>query len=549
MPPGAIAIMSQAPSNVVKTLPKRAFRIVLFGMPDAGKSSLLGALAQAAQAQEQVLSGKLIDRSHGLMELQRRLYEDRPRETLEEVVPFPIVLEPFPTKDGQLAGPVTEAVLFDCDGRVANELLARKDALTGDLGRRALAQAVLNADTLVLCVDVSAESAQLKRDFGQFARFLRVLERSRGQRTEIGGLPVYLVLTKCDLLAEADDSTVRWMDRIEERKRTVHQKFQEFLAQQATREQMPFGKINLNVWATAVRRPALVDAPAKAKEPYGVAELFRQCFDSARGFRERRRQATQRLGLALGLLSVLVAFMTLLALFFLATQRETEITRFEKEIRSFRAVHSETPADRLKEPRDLTVKELKHFQQNPLFHKMPDELKDYVLDHLQELEAYDRFVRKFEDYRKKENLPTSPRDAQTDAELAKMALALELYPVPEAYKTKWEGTDAGRRERDWPAEIEVMQKQVKVAVEKFDKLIELAKKIPETDSIKGRQALVVDINALLGNFPVLNNKPEQRVPGSRVTYGDILRFDRVNRVHAKWKDERENLKNMGLKIN
>jgi GTPase SAR1 family protein len=540
--------MSQAPSNVVTALPKQAFRVVLFGMPDTGKSSLLGALAQAAQSQEQVLSGKLIDRSHGLMELQRRLYEDRPRETLEEVVPFPIVLEPFAPKDGQLAGPVIEAVLFDCDGRVANELLARKDALTGGLSRRALAQAVLNADTLTLCVDVSAESAQLKREFGQFARFLRVLEHSRGQRTEVGGLPVYLVLTKCDLLAEATDSTARWMDRIEERKRTVHQKFQEFLAQQATREQMPFGKINLNVWATAVRRPALVDAPAKPKEPYGVAELFRQCFDSARGFRERRRQATQRLGLALGVLGVLVAFMTLLALFFLATQRETEISRFEKEIRGFRAVHNETPADRLKEPRQI-VKDLKHFQANPLFQRMPDELKDYVLDHLQELAAYDRFVRKFEDYRKKENLPTSPRDAQTDAELDKMALALEHCPVPDAYKTKWEGTDAMRREHDWPAEIEVMQKQVKVAVDKFDKLIELAKKIPETDSIKGRQTLVLEINALLDNFPIVNNKPEQRVPGSRVTYGDILRFDRVARKHAEWKDEREKLRNTGLKIN
>jgi GTPase SAR1 family protein len=546
--------MSQAPTNVVTAFAflERAFRIVLFGMPDAGKSSLLGAFAQAAQVQEHVLNAKLIDRNHGLMELQRRLYEDRPRETLEEVAFYPIVLEPFPTKDSQPTQPATEAILFDCDGRVANEVLARGDALTGDLGQRALVLAVLSADTLVLCVDVSAEAVRLKRDFSQFARFLRLLERYRGQRTEIAGLPVYLVLTKCDLLAQATDSTVQWMERIEDRKRTVHQKFQEFLAQQAAREQMPFGKINLHVWATAVKRPALADAPAKAREPYGAAELLRQCLDSARIFQQRRRQATQRLGLTLGVLGVLVVFMALLALFFVATQRETELGRLEKQIRSFRAEHSETPADRLKEPRDLTIKQLKHFQQDPLFDKMPEELRQFVAGHLQELETYDRYVRKFEEYRKKENLPTSPRDAQTDEELNKMAEALRQFPVPDKYKTEWEGTEAVRREHDWPAEIEAMRRHVKLATEKFDKLLKLAKDYrdyPDTGSIKGRRDILVEMNAILDNFPALNNKPEQRVPGSRVTYGDILRFDRVARKYAEWKEERDKLIQGGAKIN
>jgi len=47
--------------------------IVLFGMPAAGKSSLLGALGQAAQAQEHLLNGRLTDVSHGLDELRRRV--------------------------------------------------------------------------------------------------------------------------------------------------------------------------------------------------------------------------------------------------------------------------------------------------------------------------------------------------------------------------------------------------------------------------------------------------------------------------------------------
>src|SRR2546429_2690317 len=78
-----------------------AVRVVLFGMPDAGKSSLLGALAQAAQTQEHLLNGHLTDTSQGLTELQRRLYEEQPRETLEEVVPYPIAFQAFaPAQNG-----------------------------------------------------------------------------------------------------------------------------------------------------------------------------------------------------------------------------------------------------------------------------------------------------------------------------------------------------------------------------------------------------------------------------------------------------------------
>lgn len=535
--------MAQAPSPAAVVLPRRAYRIVLFGMPEAGKSSLLGALAQAAQLQEHALGAKLIDRTHGLMELQRRLYEDRPRETLEEVLPYPVVLEPFPTKDGQPPLPAAEAVLFDCDGRVANELLARRDALTGDLGRRALAQAVLGADTLVLCLDVSADSLRLKRDFAQFARFLRVLERSRGQRAEIGGFPVYLVLTKCDLLAGPTDISAAWMDHIEERKRAVHQKFQEFLAEQAAREQMAFGKINLHVWATAVKRPALVDAPPRPKEPYGVAELFRQCVESAQAFRQRRQQATQRLGVMLGVLGGLVAFMVVLALFFLATHRESEMSHFEREIRDFRTAHSETPADRLRQPRE-TLKQLRSMQQNPLFDKMPEELRQYVNGHGKELDAYEHYVGTFDKYLQSKKLPSAPRFADNERQLEEMAEALKRYPVPEEYRSAWETTEPVRREREWRGEIEVMRREVRLASEKFDTLLKLGRDYldyPITGTIKGQQDLLLNIKVVLGNFPLVNSSPEARIPGSFVTYGNVQHFQGVDRRFAAWKEMRKKL--------
>src|SRR5947209_19220098 len=89
-------------------------RVVLFGMPDAGKSSLLGALAQAARTQEHILNGRLIDKSQRLLELQRRLYEDRPRETLEEVATYDVALQPLSDKPGEPGAGVVSATLIDC---------------------------------------------------------------------------------------------------------------------------------------------------------------------------------------------------------------------------------------------------------------------------------------------------------------------------------------------------------------------------------------------------------------------------------------------------
>src|SRR5262249_20420247 len=232
-------------------------------------------------------NGHLTDATQGLTALQHRLYEGSPRETLEEVVPYPVAFDPFTPLGPNAATGHQEAILVDCDGRVANELLARRQSLEATTSEGTLARAVSEADTLVLVIDASAPPSQVDADFAEFGRFLRLLEQSRGRRSEVGGLPVFLVLTKCDLLAQPNDTPDAWMDRIEERKRQVDQRFQEFLARHRAEGPLPFGSIDLHLWATAVKRPALSGSPARPRDPYGVAELFRQCLDYASTFRGR----------------------------------------------------------------------------------------------------------------------------------------------------------------------------------------------------------------------------------------------------------------------
>src|SRR5262249_59500490 len=155
-------------------------------------------------------------------------------------------------------------------------------------------------------------------------QFLHLLEQSRGQRSDIAGLPVYLVLTKCDLLAQKADTAVAWMDRIEERKRQVDKRFKAFLAREAGVSPRGFGRVDLHLWATAVKRPALGDAPARPREPYGVAELFRQCLESARQFHQRRAHAGQRLTWMVGTAIAGLVAILLFGLIMLATQKSPE---------------------------------------------------------------------------------------------------------------------------------------------------------------------------------------------------------------------------------
>src|SRR5207244_13586828 len=48
------------------------------------------------------------------------------------------------------------------------------------------------------------------------------------------GLPVYLVLAKCDLLARADETPEAWLRDIEERKTDVSRRFRNFLIAEET---------------------------------------------------------------------------------------------------------------------------------------------------------------------------------------------------------------------------------------------------------------------------------------------------------------------------
>jgi hypothetical protein len=527
------------------TVSRDALRVVLFGMPAAGKSSLLGALAEAAQAQEHLLHGRLADVSQGLAELRHRLYDESPRRTVEEIVPYPVTFEPF--ADERDGGPA-RAMLIDCDGRVANDLLVRRQSLDAASPEGSLAYEVLQADTLILAIDASAPPAQVDADFQEFGRFLRLLETSRGQRAEVGGLPVFLVLTKCDLLAHPNDKALDWMERVEERKRQVDRRFQEFLARKAAAEgHLPFGRIDLHLWATAVKRPALAESPAKPREPYGVAELFRQALHAARDFRRRRRHAHRRLMWTVAGAAALVALLLagVLWLRFRPTP-VNEAADLQDRIEAYESRYGSTAVERLQgAPEQLALRLLilKSFRGDPKFGKLPSATQDEVNDRLTELSDYLDWYRKLLEAR-------PPAEARSLGELQQSEDALKTaLALP---REEWGQTPAAllrdRRLQDAAA----LHKGVRAADDWYGGLREegealwtFARRQPGTNGASiNWPAWQKDVAALLARAgsPPFHDTDGLRGEGSPTWRDSVLRFASVVEARTGWETTRDRLR-------
>jgi hypothetical protein len=521
----------------------------MFGMPAAGKTSLLGALGQAAQSQEHLLHGRLTDPAHGLGELQRRLYGDKPRRTSEEIVPYPVHFEAFATNKEDASEDQLDAVFIDCDGQLANDLLSRRKELNESSPEGTLAREVLDADTLILVVDASAPPAQVDADFLEFGRFLRMFERQRGQRIEVGGLPVFLVLTKCDLLAHPEDTSAAWMDRIEESKHQVAKRFNEFMARSAAAgSSRAFGHIDLHLWATAVKRPALAGIPAKPNEPYGVAELFRQCFVDATKYRRRCSSASRRLLWTLaGTCALFILLLGLITTLAIGHGLHRSSSDLQSRIENYQLGEGRNVAERLRgSPTDLRLKiaAWAEFRNDPGYDKLPPELRDLVRDRLEELKSYSAYL---------EALQSTPvlaaggdrADLESLVEALKTSLAL---PRPE-----WSATEAGRLHDDRLEEAQALLKAVASVEEWYRSRTQTAEKLwLFSDRLPGRDGAVLNwpawqgkVNEFLMQSVTQPWRDSTPVPGATAyTYANILQLPAVSRARVDWERARQKLERL-----
>lgn len=544
--------MSEASSPTAPPAAGREeIRLLLFGRPGAGKTSLLGALAQAAQTQEHLLNGRLTERTPALEGLRHQVYDETTRPTAEEVVLYPVDFESFETAGREHL----QAVLIDCDGRAANDLLTRRPSLDPDSAEGPLAQEMLAADALVLVVDASESASQVDADFAEFGRFLRLFERGRGQRSEVSGLPVFLVLSKCDLLAGPGDAPVDWVERIEERKRQVGQRFRDFLARRESADGPPaFGSIDLHLWATAVKRPALAGTPAKPREPYGVAELFRQCIDAALLFRQRRRRAGRRLlwtvGTATGLVGLLIALtVALLGQALRDRESDRQVRALQNKVDTYKLKEGQTTAERLRGwptlPRQR-MSELAELRSDPDFDRLPADQQRYVEDRLQELRDYVAYYDKLLQLRRR------PAEARTEAELEEIEQTLKTdLAVPRA---AWGQTEAARLHHDYLEQIAALRRAVDNVAEWYrqrqregEKLWTFAGRPPGAagTSVDWRD-WQAEVEKLFAGAEKPPFRETDRLPGPGTpTYGEtVFLFQRVQEARHDWEAVKRHLQRL-----
>jgi GTPase SAR1 family protein len=532
--PGPAAAVADAPDAV---------RVVLFAPSGAGKSSLLAALAQSAVSQQHLLNGTLTDHANGLAELRKRLYGSGDRGTGDEIEPHAVDFLPF-ANAGTVLGNRGRigAILIDCDGQAANNLLAREEVLSQQSPPGALARQVVQADTILLIVDASGTLPQIDAEFAAFERFLRLLEEDRGDRAEVSGLPVFLVLSKCDLLAHSGESAGAWMERIEERKRDVDGLFRDFFARRSNGGPMAFGGIDLHVWATAIKRPALAGSAAKSDEPFGVAELFRQCLEQAVLFRDHKRRSGRRLLWTAGGAASIAAALLALTIGLVVTNREGPANDLRARVEEMRFSEDPSAAERLRGTPTELRRRLATFSAvlaDPDFPSLPARDRDYVHGRVSELEEYIAYYEKLRQ-------AARPGDVSASDKLREITEELQALSPP---REDWAPTEAGRLQAERLAEALGLATAV-----------EQVKRAYEEDTQRGRDLWVFARYQPTAEAPAINWRSwydeaarlldpasdlpfsaKESIPGTTLTYATALRFDRVAETRAEFEGVKEKL--------
>ena len=430
-------------------LPADTPKVLLFGHSGAGKSSVLGALLKASETEGPTLRGEVLEPSGRLASIRDSIYRGGElSHTDSELTSYTVRLRPWRTGAVAVTDPLT-VVIHDCSGKAAEHLIAHPDAIQDSRTAAPVARAVVLADAIMLMVDASSDEDELQEAFEEFDAFLTVIWQAKAGAREVGGFPVLLVLTHCDRLARPGDTLDEWEARVRRRADEAWTKFDRYLKDAEPDDDLespflPFGGIDLTVYAVAIRHPKLKDRPAPEDVPFGVAELFHDCFVAAAARRDRATASNRRLKwtvrLSMSLVSLLFLGVMTMALF---PPRSAD-PGLEERITGYRRNEQEA-AVRLSYPYLSRNKEaLAAFRDAPGFDAVAPELRSFVLSRLKEIEDY-------EDFRGKLLGSVAPGDTRTLEDLAAVEARLRgELGLPAAYS--WGATPAARLRDKWLAD-------------------------------------------------------------------------------------------------
>lgn len=520
-------------------------RVLLFGHPGSGKSSLLGALLQAAETQRGRLGFDLPDPPRTLELLRDHIYHDTDFEnTGTELVRYVVRLRPGPANPDPGAIPDVIEIL-DCDGSAAKSLLIHPDAITERRVSGTVAAAVVAADLLVLVVNAGLDDDGLSAAFDDFLMFLERVHGRKAFGREVGGFPVFVVLSQCDRLAKRADAPAEWEARVRGNRAYVLKRFAEFLDEHAPATfddspYLPFGGVEVEGYAVAVRRPELLADPDPANEPFGVAELFRDAVAAAVAHRARARTSDRRLAVTVWAVCLAVAGLVGGGVAVSVFQPAPADPGLADRVRGFE-LHEAPAAVRLAEVNIGRHKRaLVAFRAEPGFSALPEDLRIFVEGRLREIDDYQA-------YRARLEAVPAPAEVRALDALDRTAAALATdLALPAEYT--WADTEAARLRDKWLADVPLIRAAEADWTEWYRGLVNRGTTLTVTRAFDGDwRERVGTLGAAAGRppfdpaavVPASEVVPQPR--GAAVTYRVPFEFDRVYQARRDWNFTRTRL--------
>jgi hypothetical protein len=520
-------------------------QVLLFGHTGAGKSAILGALLKAAETQGPTLRGEVLEQSGRLASIRDAVYQNIPLEpSATELTSYTVRLRPWRGGSRVLSEPIT-VTLNDCSGKAAESLISHPEAIRDPLTRAPVARAVIDADAIVLMVNGASTDDELLEAFEEFDTFLTIVSQAKENAREVGGFPILLVLTQCDRLAKPGDTLATWEARVNQRADRAWAKFDEFLRDAEPDDGipspfLPFGSVDLTVYAVAVRHPKLPDVPAAENVPYNVAALFGECFAMAKGHFDRVAASDRRLLWTVRFALSFVLFLLMGLLGAVVFQPAPTGPELAERIRGYEQ-HEPEAAVRLAYPALTRNKALlQGFHNEPGFSSVPEDLRRFVLGRLKEIEDY-------EAYREKLLTFQAPEDTRTLEDLKRVEQALNTeLALPPQYA--WGRTNSAELRRKWLADAEAIRKAEAEFLERYRDYIRRGTVLTFTPSLGDNwREEVGNLLAEAAKPPVSLNAPLPDSPsleqlrGKPVTYWVPYNFERVDQARRNWELIRDRL--------
>ncbi len=512
-------------ATTVRRPPAEPLRVLFFGPPFSGKSDLMRAFGDIASAGAEEEPVELA--------VGPQPADATGREVIRRMVSVDLP---------DVGGSARSVTLIDCDGQAAGRLLLDATVLGRARVKDELAVALRTADAVVVTVDATAGDDAVAALFANLQPFLDLLQRGRTAGREIGGLPVFLALTKSDRLYEPGDRPTEWISKAEKRQKRVEGLYGERFEPggEDGDDFHPFGKVELKpeVLPTARQVPAVdgFGIYADANGAFNVNRLLRKVLAAAGEYRARllrgKRRLTWTVSAALGLLGLMLSAFAVLAL----TGEPGPVEALTLRVRQ--AQEQEGPPETRLAERNLprNRKRLDDFRATPHFAELPPDLRAWAADRDREFAAY-------EEYRKRFQPPQfSPAEVRTTSDLTKVTADLvNVLAPPVDYAKAWAKTEAVLLRDKWAADRDLLVKAEGETHDWYRSLVTRASKLLAVD-VPGA-AWREDATGLLAvarTPPVTATDPIPGSPavpvrrGQPLTYAAAFDFERTDLARQDW---------------